>query len=143
MRHIKLYEEYEDLLSDLNDIGAHGIDFDFWFTDTSSMDGKAKVEENYIKNWKSKSDSRVFVTGVEGVESENDTEWATITLSNGTIIEYFSGKDEKTGEFKESFKINGKEYIREISKYHESLPPGYGDFEWILNKYDTMVKKGL
>ena len=125
MKHIKEYENYEDLLGDLHDIGLHNVHFDVEFKDYPETE---EEEKKQAKRWTSKYDPKVFLTSVSGEIGEEVVD-LDFRFSNGdkaNLDVYYMVGPHSFGTSKDHviLTLNGREHIIPVDKYIEHLEYG-------------------
>ena len=125
MKHIKEYENYEDLLGDLHDIGLHNVHFDVEFKDYPETE---EEEKKQAKRWTSKYDTKVFLTSVSGEIGEEVVD-LDFKFSNGdkaNLDVYYMVGPHSFGTSKDHviLTLNGREHIIPVDKYMEHLEYG-------------------
>ena len=125
MKHIKEYENYEDLLGDLHGIGAHTVDFDVEFKDYPETEGEEKKQ---AKMWNSKYDPKVFLTSVSGEIGEEVVD-LDFRFSNGdkaNLDVYYMVGPHNYGYSRDHaiFTLNGREHNIPVDKYMDHLEYG-------------------
>lgn len=125
MKHIKEYENYEDLLGDLHDIGLHNVHFDVEFKDYPETE---EEEKKQAKRWTSKYDPKVFLTSVSGEIGEEVVD-LDFKFSNGdkaNLDVYYMVGPHSFGTSKDHviLTLNGREHIIPVDKYMEHLEYG-------------------
>ena len=125
MKYIKIYEEYEDLLGDLHDIGLHNVDFDVEFKDYPETEGEEKKQ---AKMWTSKYDPKVFLTSVSGEIGEEVVD-LDFRFSNGdkaNLDVYYMVGPHRYGNSRDHviLTLNGREHIIPVDKYIKHLKYG-------------------
>ena len=133
MKHIQLFEDYSDeelrdLIGDLRGVGHHKVDFDVTFDDYLS-DETAESERNASESWTSKTNSKIFLTSVEGTIAEETTD-LDFVFSNGDLanLDYYYmvgpwNPNIGIGKDRGIFTLNNKTYDV-YEKYLELLENG-------------------
>ena len=144
MKHIKIYEEYEDLLGDLHGVGIDTLQFDL---DSNQMDpfltGIAKEARQDTKKWESRVAKNRRVVSVKGYLDliSDEGNWVKITMNNGDVLEY-SREDQQDGGIKKNLTLNGKSYPQEADFIFQNSP-FFLNMPIILDQYDKIIKTGL
>lgn len=125
MKHIKEYENYEDLLGDLHDIGLHNVHFDVEFKDYPETE---EDEKKIADGWTSKYDPKVFLTSVSGEIGEEVVD-LDFKFSNGdkaNLDVYYMVGPHSYGISKDHviLTLNRREYKIPVDKYMEHLEYG-------------------
>ena len=125
MKHVKEYENYDDLLGDLHDIGLHNVHFDVEFKDYPETE---EEEKKQAKRWTSKYDTKVFLTSVSGEIGEEVVD-LDFKFSNGdkaNLDVYYMVGPHSYGNSKDHviLTLNGREHIIPVDKYIEHLEYG-------------------
>jgi len=131
MKHIQLFEDYtddelRDLIGDLRGVGHHKVDFDVTFDDYLETE---ETERNAAESWTSKTNSKIFLTSVEGTIAEETTD-LDFVFSNGDLanLDYYYmvgpwNPNIGIGKDRGIFTLNNKTYDV-YEKYLELLENG-------------------